>query len=240
VLATELGSGAAHARLAREVRLARSVRHANVCPVFDLEQADGLAFVTMELARGSLADELAERDASAPPPPRDVWAARLADAEGVCLGVAAIHEMGIAHRDLKAHNVLRMADGRLAIADFGIAHAGDEGTAQGTPICLPPEVIFGLPTDRRSDLWQLGLLLYEILLGERPTWRMPPGGAPAPVAPAGSVPSDVAPLVEAASSCLRLRPEDRPTSAAIARVARRVRRAATGPRPMPAAARAVK
>jgi serine/threonine-protein kinase len=204
-------------RMAREARLARAVRHPHVCPVYDLARADGYVFLTMELAQGSLADELggavegAHAPAAAP-----CWAKRLDDARAICQGVAAIHAAGVAHRDLKPENVLRMSDGRLAVGDFGIAIRGPASLGGGTPSYLPPEVILGLPTDRRSDLWQLGFLLYEVLLGERPSWTLRSNEPIRPAPRTCVVPDAVASLLDAADACLTFCPDARPTSAAIA------------------------
>jgi serine/threonine-protein kinase len=213
------------ARLAREARLARGVRHPHVCPVFDLESADGHWFLTMELARGPLNAELAARGGAAPSD--DEWERRAADARGVAAGLAAIHEAGIVHRDLKPENVLRMSDGRLAISDFGMAFvAGAEVSGSGgTPSCLPPEAIMGLPSDQRADVWQLGLLVHQILLRARPTWRSVPDHAPALRPSAACVPPEIAALLAVAASCLAweaaARPEDaRAVAARLARLPR--------------------
>jgi serine/threonine protein kinase len=141
---------------AREVALARSVRHPNVCAVFDLEAADGVCFLTMELARGgTLRDELGARRGGA-------W---MRDVLQVCDGLAALHAQNIAHGDLTPRNILRMSPDRLAIADLGLARSdGDEaGALGGTPRYMAPEVALGARPDVRSDVWQLGLVLRELL-----------------------------------------------------------------------------
>jgi serine/threonine-protein kinase len=101
------------------------VSHPNVCRVFDLVEHDGRPFLALELAaRGTLRDTLAE-------PTARPLADGLADAHAVVAGVAAIHAAGTTHRDIKPSKVVRMADGRLAVSDFGIAARHDATTTLG-------------------------------------------------------------------------------------------------------------
>jgi eukaryotic-like serine/threonine-protein kinase len=151
-------------RLGREVRHAREVQHPNVCRIFELVEADGYTFLTMELAaRGVLRAELATT-ALRP------LAERFADARGLSAGVAAIHAAGIVHRDLKPANVLRMGDGRIVVSDFGLAVLGshESGLPEGTWGYMAPEVIQTGAATTRSDVWALGVVIYEILFGARP------------------------------------------------------------------------
>ena len=162
-------------RLAREVKVARAIRHPNVCRVFELGRSTQAWFVTMELATGgslrdSLRAEASAKEASARnlrPLPE-----RLRDIHEVVAGLGAIHAVGIVHRDVTPQNVLRMADGRLVLTDFGLAiEHGAETTVQGgTPAYLPPEVARGERSDQRSDVFQLGMIMHEILTGKRATW----------------------------------------------------------------------
>jgi eukaryotic-like serine/threonine-protein kinase len=111
-------------RLAREVKLARQIHHPNVCRVFDFQQDEGRAFVVMELASGgNLRDEIRGGYAKTAP-----IEARITDAQAIARGLAAIHAAGIIHRDLTPQNVLRMADGRLVVSDFGLATDASETT----------------------------------------------------------------------------------------------------------------
>src|SRR5262245_935355 len=104
-------------RLAREVKLARQIHHPHVCRVFDFQQAEGRAFLVMELAaNGTLRDEIRSGVTAARP-----LADRIADARSVASALAAIHGAGIVHRDLTPQNLLRMGDGRLVLSDFGLA-----------------------------------------------------------------------------------------------------------------------
>jgi len=154
-------------RFSRELRLARQIQHPNVCRVFDIGQADGHWFITMELATGgTLRDQLGENAAS-----RSIEA-KVADVRAIVAGLAAIHEAGIVHRDLKPDNFLRMADGRLVLSDFGLAtNPADAPTVSilvGTPHYMAPEVVMGEAADQRSDVWAAAIVIHEILLGTRP------------------------------------------------------------------------
>jgi serine/threonine-protein kinase len=198
--------------LRREVRLARSVRHPNVCPVYDLVRWRGHSFITMELAVETLRDEIeAASSARDAPGAAPAWKRRLGDARAVCAGLAAIHEANITHADVTPKNVLRMSDGRLALADFGLARReGDEVTSDGGTLSyVAPEVMLGGPPDRRSDVWQLGIVLYEILLGRRPRWRLT-DARPIAQLPGATLPAEVRTLLDFAASCLAWDPVERP------------------------------
>jgi serine/threonine protein kinase len=156
-------------RLAREVKLARQIQHANVCRVFDYAQADGRAFLIMELATGgTLRDEL-HADATAARP----LAARIADARAIAAGLAAIHAAGIVHRDISPQNALRMSDGRLVLSDFGLATDSFDGTTSirgGTVAYMAPEVARGGRATVAADIWGLGAVIYESVFGQRLQW----------------------------------------------------------------------
>jgi tetratricopeptide (TPR) repeat protein len=197
-------------RLAREVRLARAIRHANVCRVFELGQVQGHAFLIAELATGGTLRELL-RDRGA----ELTWAERLALGRAACAGLSAIHAVGIIHRDVTPQNMLIMGDGRLAISDFGLAIGEKESTTVhgGTPTYLPPEVALGERSDQRSDVWQLGSILHEVLFGRRPEWKV--SGERRTLRPPVD---DDAPAVEVelarlCGDCLALAPSLRPPSA---------------------------
>jgi hypothetical protein len=172
VLKPELATDAKwEKRFSRELRLARPIQHPNVCRIFDIGEAAGHRFLTMELARGgSLRDEL-KRGRSAPRP----FLERLADAQAAIAGLAAIHAAGIVHRDFKPDNLLRMADGRLVLSDFGLATdaANEPGVTVliGTPHYMAPEVLAGEPATTRADVWALGVVLHEIFFDRRPERR---------------------------------------------------------------------
>lgn len=195
-------------RLFREVKIARAIRHANVCRVFELGEADGHWFVTMELASGNLRQRLEGAEQRS-------WAERMEDARAICNGLSAIHAVGIVHRDVTPQNILCMPDGRLVISDFGLALMDQDTTTMygGTPNYLPPEVVRGSRSDQQSDVWQLGVVLHEVLFGSRPTYEQ--HGDRAVLQP--PVTSDGSILVEEMArlcvDCLESRPERRPESA---------------------------
>jgi signal transduction histidine kinase/DNA-binding response OmpR family regulator len=155
-------------RLRREVRLARLVTHPNVCRVFDLQVLEGLACLTMELIDGrSLAAALRNGEISVP---RALdWSLQICDA------LAAAHACGIVHRDLKPDNVLLEKTGRLVIADFGIARPMNaiaetqgEGIAGTLDYLAPEQLSSDAPPDARSDIYALGVLLFELFTRELP------------------------------------------------------------------------
>src|SRR5262245_53953220 len=135
-------------RFARELRLGRPIRHPNVCRIFDIGEGDGYRFLTMELATGGTLRDLVKSSA-----PLRAFAERLSDARAAISGLAASHEAGIVHRDVKPDNMLRMEDGRLVLSDFGLAT--DLPTANavtimvGTPHYMAPEIRAGEPATTR-------------------------------------------------------------------------------------------
>jgi protein kinase-like protein/WD40 repeat protein len=168
------------ARLAREVKLARQIQHPNVCRVFDYQHADGRVFLVMELAaKGTLRDEIRSGAMKARP-----LADRIGDARAVGSALAAIHQAGIVHRDLTPQNLLRMADGRVVLTDFGLAMDARDGASSvhgGTISYMAPELLRGGHSSFASDLWALGVVMHEIVFGEKPRWRE--GPAPEMLAP---------------------------------------------------------
>jgi eukaryotic-like serine/threonine-protein kinase len=170
-------------RFEQEARAAGALNHPNVVTVFDIGEHEGLPFVVMELLEGkTLRDWLGQ----APLPTRKA----IAFATQVSRGLAAAHEKGIVHRDLKPENLFITADGRVKILDFGLAklmktdvapppgeRQGEEtlsasltesGVVLGTAGYMAPEQIRGDPADRRSDLFALGAIVYEMLSGASP------------------------------------------------------------------------
>jgi serine/threonine-protein kinase len=167
------------ARLAREVKLARQIHHPNVCRVFDFQHADGRVFLVMELAQGTVRDEIRSGAMTARP-----LADRIADARAVASALAAIHQAGIVHRDLTPQNLLRMADGRVVLTDFGLATDTRDGASTvqgGTVSYMAPELLRGGPSSVASDLWALGVVMHEIVFGAKPRWS--DGAAPEMLAP---------------------------------------------------------
>jgi serine/threonine-protein kinase len=214
VFDAEPSSFASHIRrYRREVRLGRAVRHPNVCPVFDLAQWDGRWFMTMELAAGTLQEELTDS------PPKEIgaagWEQRARDARDIVAGLAAVHAAGITHGDLSPRNVLRRTNGRLGLADFGMARHDEHPTLMrgGTFTYVSPEVMLGASPDCRSDVWQLGIVLHELLLGQRPRWRFDARGPVAEDALPSACPGQAAEILAVAASCLTWDPAKRPASA---------------------------
>ncbi len=154
------------ARLAQfhgELRLARQVSHRNVCRLYDLGDADGRRFLTMEYVDGEDLAALLRRIGRFPPD-KAVDVARQ-----LCAGVAAAHERGVIHRDLKPANVMLDGDGNVRITDFGLAVAAGDSTAShaGTPHYMAPEQLTGGAASTKSDIYALGLVLFEIFTGRR-------------------------------------------------------------------------
>ena len=145
----------------REVKLARRVTHANVARAFELVIADGVVFYTMELVEGM---PLARR--LAPGRPLAVEEA-VAITAALCDALAAAHDAGIVHRDVKPGNVLIGADGRIVLTDFGIAAPDRQELErlEGTPRFMAPEQALGEAVTPAADLYALGVLLYEMLTG---------------------------------------------------------------------------
>jgi hypothetical protein len=146
-----------------EVRHARQVSHPNVCRVYDIGEFEGRPFLTMEYVDGEDLASLLRRIGRLPRAKADQVARQL------CAGLAAAHDRGVLHRDLKPSNVMIDGDGRVRITDFGLAvRAGDDtGGVAGTPAYMSPEQFDGKPVTAQSDLYSLGLVLYEIYTGKR-------------------------------------------------------------------------
>jgi hypothetical protein len=197
-------------RLAREVKVARAIRHPNVCRVFDLGSSDGQSFVSMELATGGTLREALRSMGERP------LADRIADARSICAGLAAIHAVGITHRDVTPHNVLRMGDGRLVLSDFGLATDGLDTTMfGGTPSYMPPEASMDERPSQRSDVWQLGLIVHEVLFGRRPEWEQGPEGMMVRFPVGRAVTPVEHELARLCCDCLAPNPAERPASAMV-------------------------
>ncbi len=197
-------------RFQRELRLGRPIRHPNVCRIFDIGDADGYRFLTMEYATGGTLRGLIKKNQPLRPLPE-----RLADAAGAIAGLAAIHSAGIVHRDVKPDNMLRMEDGRLVLSDFGLATDLPDSTMVsvfvGTPHYMAPEVREGDPATTRSDVWSLGVVLHEIFFGRRPDRRSSRSGASSSLDPMTKASSKVErAMLVLCERCLANEPADRP------------------------------
>ena len=156
---------AALARFHAEVRNARQVSHPNVCRVFDVGQTDGALFLTMEYVDGEdLASVVRRIGRLSPDKATEI-------ARQICAGLAAAHKRGVIHRDLKPANVMLDGAGKIRITDFGLASlaASVQGAdaRAGTPAYMAPEQLAGREVTPKSDIYSLGLILYEILIGKR-------------------------------------------------------------------------
>ncbi len=156
---------AALARFHSEVRVARQVSHPNVCRVFDIGDAEGIPFLTMEYVDGEDLSSLVRRIGRLP----QDKAAEIS--RQICAGLAAAHERGVVHRDLKPANVMLDGAGKIRITDFGLAGiaASIQGAEvrAGTPAYMAPEQLSGKEVTTKSDLYSLGLVMYEVLTGKR-------------------------------------------------------------------------
>lgn len=150
-------------RFHNELRVARQVAHPNVCRLYDIGEADGHRFLTMEYIDGEDLASLLRRIGRLPQD-KAVQIARQ-----LCAGVGAAHARGVLHRDLKPANVMIDGDGDARITDFGIATAAADtsGDVAGTPQYMAPELFAGQPASAQSDLYALGLTLYELFTGRR-------------------------------------------------------------------------
>src|SRR5262245_35045849 len=158
--------GARRTRFLNEVKIARQISHANVCRVYDVGDVDGRQFLSMEYVDGEDLAALLRRIGHLPKE-KAVQIARQ-----LCAGLAAAHEQGVLHRDLKPANVMIDGRGRAKITDFGLAVLGEaqdgEERGAGTPAYMAPEQHNGGAATVRSDLYSLGLVLYELFTGHRP------------------------------------------------------------------------
>jgi len=148
-------------QLHTEVRMARQVSHPNVCRVYDVGEYQGHTFLSMEYVDGEDLSSLLRRVGRFP----EDRATELA--RQICAGLAAAHERGVVHRDLKPANIMLDGNGKIRITDFGLAGAAGESIRAGTPAYMAPEQLAGSEVTPRSDIYSLGLVLYEMYTGRR-------------------------------------------------------------------------
>ncbi|HXW93887.1 MAG TPA: serine/threonine-protein kinase [Terriglobales bacterium] len=152
-------------RFRNEVRMARRVSHANVCRVHDVGEAEGQTFLSMEYVDGEDLRSLLRRIGRLPPDKAVEIARQL------CAGLGAAHREGVLHRDLKPANIMLDGRGHAVITDFGLAALADQirspEVRSGTPAYMSPEQLAGREVTEKSDLYALGLVLYEIFTGRR-------------------------------------------------------------------------
>ncbi len=154
-------------RFRREAQSAAGLNHPNIVSIFDRGRAEGTYYIAMEYLDGRTLKELLVRNGPTPIPIAIDYARQILGA------LAFAHRNGIVHRDIKPHNIVVGGDGRLKVTDFGIARSGtsqmtEVGSIVGTAQYLSPEQARGAPVDPRSDLYSLGVVLYEMLTGKVP------------------------------------------------------------------------
>ena len=152
-------------RFKNEVRIARRVSHPNVCRVYDVGEVEGHTFFTMEYVDGEDLASLLRRIGRLPEDKA------LDIARQLCAGLAAAHAKGVLHRDLKPANIMLDGRGQVVITDFGLAGVADQiqgaEVRSGTPAYMAPEQLAGKEVSTRSDIYSLGLVLYEVFTGKR-------------------------------------------------------------------------
>jgi eukaryotic-like serine/threonine-protein kinase len=208
-------------RFQREARMLASLNHPNIATIYGLEQSDGVHYLVMELVPGQT---LGERVSAGP--------LSIAEALVICGQIAealeAAHEKGVIHRDLKPANVKVTPEARVKVLDFGLAKAfardggqdlsqaptlSEEGRILGTPAYMAPEQAQGQEVDKRADVWAFGIVLYELLTGQRPFRGNSVQATLAAVLTNepdfGIVPARVRPLLRA---CLKKDPQERLSS----------------------------
>ncbi len=156
-------------RFRREAQAAAALDHPNICTVYEIGQADDQSFIAMAFLEGR---PLSKKIGDGPLKLPEALSIAIQMAEGL----EAAHEKGIVHRDIKPDNVMLMKGSRglVKLMDFGLAQLAEsskltrEGTTLGTPIYMSPEQALGEPTDSRSDVWGLGVVLYEMVAGRPP------------------------------------------------------------------------
>ena len=154
------------ARFQNEARAAGVLNHRNIVTIYDAGEADGMFYIAMEFIAGStLAGLLRERKTLSPEEAARIGAQ-------ICEGLDYAHYKGVIHRDIKPANIMIAGDGTVKIMDFGIAKAGagltHTGEVLGTPNYMSPEQVRGRVLDGRTDLFSTGVILYEMLTGEKP------------------------------------------------------------------------
>jgi len=162
------GNPAIIQRFKQELILARQVTHRNVIRIYDLGEAEGMKFITMEYVEGQdLHSLLLERHKFSPEEAVEVM-------QQVCLALDCAHREGVIHRDLKPQNIMRDVSGRIVVMDFGLARSLEAGGMTqtgaliGTMEYMSPEQALGSELDQRSDIFTVGLIFYELLSGKVP------------------------------------------------------------------------
>jgi serine/threonine protein kinase len=155
-------------RFQSEIRLARKVSDRHVCRIYEYGEDNGLRYICMELVDGVNLKQLVQDKGALPPEQAYEDAIQIAE------GLSAIHEAGVIHRDLKTPNIMRDARGVIRLMDFGIARELESvgltvaGQVMGTPEYMSPEQALGQKLDIRTDIYSLGIVIYELFTGQVP------------------------------------------------------------------------
>lgn len=162
-----LGTEDDKARFVHEAQAAAALNHPNICTVYEIDESEGQSFIAMEYIEGESLDSMIKKGPL-----------KLSEAIDITMQTAGAlqeaHEKGIIHRDIKPANIMIAKKGHAKVMDFGLAKAPGhtkltkEGTTFGTVFCMSPEQASGSEVDRRTDIWSLGVVLYEMLTGRRP------------------------------------------------------------------------
>jgi serine/threonine-protein kinase len=202
-------------RFKNEVRIARRVSHPNVCRVYDVGDVEGHVFFTMEYVDGEDLASLLRRIGRLPEDKA------LDIARQLCAGLAAAHNKGVLHRDLKPANIMLDGRGQVVITDFGLAGVADQiqgnEVRSGTPAYMAPEQLAGKEVSTRSDIYSLGLVLYEVFTGKRAFSPKPAekhsAASDRTLSRPSSVVKDLNPIIERVIlRCLETEPSARPAT----------------------------
>jgi predicted Ser/Thr protein kinase len=202
-------------RFKNEVRIARRVSHPNVCRVYDVGEVESHTFFTMEYVDGEDLASLLRRIGRLPEDKA------LDIARQLCAGLAAAHTKGVLHRDLKPANIMLDGRGQVVITDFGLAGVAEQiqgaEVRSGTPAYMAPEQLAGKEVSTRSDIYSLGLVLYEVFTGKRPFSEKPSDKLRArdqtTLSRPSSVVKDLNPVIERVIlRCLETEPSARPAT----------------------------
>jgi serine/threonine protein kinase len=202
-------------RFKNEVRVARRVSHPNVCRVYDVGDVEGHTFFTMEYVDGEDLASLLRRIGRLPEDKA------LDIARQLCAGLAAAHAKGVLHRDLKPANIMLDGRGQVVITDFGLAGVADQiqgaEVRSGTPAYMAPEQLAGKEVSTRSDIYSLGLVLYEVFTGKHALSENSPENSRArsdrTLSRPSSVVKDLNPVIERVIlRCLETEPSARPAT----------------------------
>jgi serine/threonine protein kinase len=154
-------------RFMREAQAAAKLNHPNICTIHEIDEVDGQLFIAMELVKGCSLQEMI-RSNSIP------WQKAIEIAIQICEGLQVAHQYGIVHRDIKSANIMITESGHVKIMDFGLARSfgqtrlTKEGTSLGTVAYMSFEQASGKDLDHRTDIWSLGVVLYEMITGKLP------------------------------------------------------------------------